>query len=165
MPNKQVNEDEIIEIHDKLRLRRYDGEHGFAFEWYQDSNTVMFVDGHADPYNLIQLDRMYSYLNEHGELYFIEVLEDGHFKPIGDVTFSRDDMPIVIGEAKYRGRGIGKLVITSLIDRAKTQGYHQLAVREIYDWNIHSQALFESCGFKKESKTAQGYRYTIDLDK
>ena len=35
----------------------------------------MLVDGVDEPYDMDQLRRMYSYLDKHGELYFIEVLE------------------------------------------------------------------------------------------
>lgn len=51
---------------------------------------------------------MYNYLNNKGELYFIEVNENGKWKPIGDVTLWQEDMPIVIGEREYRGKGVGK---------------------------------------------------------
>lgn len=51
---------------------------------------------------------MYRYLDAHGELYFIEILDKGRFTPIGDVTFWQEDMPIIIGDSRYRGRGIGK---------------------------------------------------------
>ncbi len=33
---------------------------------------------------------------------------DGGYIPIGDVTFSQEDMPIVIGDKAYRGKGIGE---------------------------------------------------------
>lgn len=39
---------------------------------------------------------MYSYLDAHGELYFIEWKENGVWVPIGDVTFWQEDLPIVI---------------------------------------------------------------------
>ena len=92
----------FIQIHDDLRLRRFDGTADFAFAWYQDEELVYLVDGVRKAYDRNTLEGMYRYLDSHGELYFIEAREDGTWRPIGDVTFSRTDMPIVIGEHKVR---------------------------------------------------------------
>lgn len=85
--------------------------------------TIILVDGVNEPYDMEKLYRMYSYLNEQGELYFIEVLEGDKYIPIGDVTFSCNDMPIVIGVKSYRGKGIGRKVIMALVERGKQLGY------------------------------------------
>lgn len=50
---------------------------------------------------------------------FIEIVDDNIFKPVGDVTLWKDDMPIVIEDKNCRGKGIGKKVIGTLIERAK----------------------------------------------
>jgi uncharacterized protein GlcG (DUF336 family) len=65
------------------------------------------------------IKRMYTYLESIGELYFIEVYEGNTWIPVGDVTLSDKNMPIAIGEPKYWGRGIGKDVISKLLERAK----------------------------------------------
>ena len=106
---------------------------------------------------------MYNYLNGKGELYFIEVNENGKWKPIGDVTFWQEDMPIVIGEREYRGKGIGKKVVSALVERGRTMGYDKLYVGEIYDFNIGSQKCFESVGFQSYEKTEKGSRYVLEL--
>ena len=91
-----VEQPEIIQIDESLRLRKYDGVYDFALAWYQDDETVYLVDGKRDPYIMPRLKGMYEYLNDTGELYFIEVMENGTYKPIGDVTFWQEDMPNVI---------------------------------------------------------------------
>jgi len=122
------------------------------------------VGGWVDEsYDMEQLSRMYSYLDKHGDLYFIEVLEGDKYIPIGDMTFSSEDMPIAIGNKSYRGKGIGKKVVKALVDRGKQLGYASLKVREIYKYNIGSQKLFESVGFQKYEETKKGYRYKLDL--
>ena len=103
-----IEQPAIIQIDNTLRLRKYDGVHDFALEWYLDEETVYLVDGKRDPYTMERLGGMYRYLNNAGELYFIEVLENGTYKPIGDVTFWQEDMPIVIGDRNYRGKKIGR---------------------------------------------------------
>ena len=159
----EIEQPEIIQIDDTLRLRKYDGVHDFALTWYQDEETVWLVDGNRNPYTIERLGGMYRYLNKAGELYFIEVLERGAYKPIGDVTFWQEDMPIVIGDPSYRGNGIGRNVISALIERGKDLGYDHLEVGEIYDWNEGSRRCFESMGFHTYEKTEKGSKYRLPL--
>lgn len=158
-----VDQPESIEINQALRLRRYDGTADFAFAWYQDEELVYLVDGVKKPYSRETLRGMYAYLDAHGELYFIEALEDGAFVPIGDVTFWREDMPIVIGNPAYRGRGIGRQVIMALMERGRQLGYDRLGVREIYDFNEASIRCFTACGFLPVERTEKGWRYEAKL--
>ena len=159
-----IEQPALIQIDESLRLRKYDGLHDFALEWYLDEETVYLVDGKRDPYTNGRLGGMYSYLNNVGELHFIEVLENGTYKPIGDVTFWQKDMPIVIGDPAYRGKGIGRKVISALIERGKSLGYDHLAVGEIYDWNEGSRRCFESMGFRAYEKTEKGAKYRLTFD-
>ena len=163
MAIRGVDQPACIQIDPTLRLRRYDGTADFAFAWYQDEETVYLVDGVRKPYSRETLYAMYKYLDARGELYFIEALTDGAWMPVGDVAFSREDMPIVIGEPAFRGRGLGRQVILSLMDRGRQLGYDTLGVREIYDWNDASARCFASCGFKPVEKTEKGWRYEAKL--
>ena len=164
MPIKDIKQPEINKVDSNLRLKKFDNKFSFAFNWYQDEDTVKLVDGlNAKKYDFNTLKSMYQYLNNVGELYFIEILENNEFIPIGDVTFWKDDMPIVIGDKNYRNKGIGKKVIEALIGRAKELGYQEIKVREIYTYNIASQRLFESVGFKKSGNTANGFSYTLSI--
>ena len=159
MPIPGVVQPNLISISPKLRLRAYDGIHDFALPWYQDPETVRLVDGKAGCYTPEKLKRMYQYLDSQGELYFIESWVDGAFIPIGDVTFWPEDLPIVIGVKAYRGRGIGKQVISALCQRAALLGYSRQLVDEIYDDNPGSIRCFVSLGFQPYEKTPQGHRY------
>jgi len=163
MPIEGIEQPDILEITPSLRLRRYDGHFSFAIPWYRDAATLMLVDGKNEPYDLKRLERMYAYLNAHGELYFIEIPEGGSFRPIGDVTFWQDDMPIVIGDPAWRGRGVGKRVVTALVARARSLGFQTLHIDEIYSFNEGSRRLFESCGFRAYEETERGHRYVLSL--
>lgn len=163
MPIPKIPQPEILQIEDQLRLRRYDGSHAFALAWYQDEETVYLVDGVRRRYDEELLGCMYEYLNQRGELYFIEVLQDGCYTPVGDVTFWKEDMPIVIGDAGYRKKGIGRKVIRFLIERGRSLGYDKLFVSEIYDFNAASRACFESLGFRAYEKTEKGSRFELEL--
>ena len=72
-------------------------------------------------------------------------------------------MPIVIGDPNYRRKGIGKKVISALLERGRAKGYDKLYVGEIYDFNIGSQKCFESVGFRSYEKTEKGSRYVLNL--
>ena len=154
---------ETLRINDTLRLRKFDGIYDFAFDWYQDEETVYLVDGVRKKYSQETLKCMYEYLDKQGELYFIEVLEDDAFKPIGDVTFWQYDMPIVIGDKTYRGKGIAKQVIGALIQRGKLLGYTELYVNEIYEFNLASRKCFESMGFEACDKTEKGNKFVLRI--
>ena len=89
-----VQQPDLLPIGHGLRLRKYDGVYAFALPWYQDEDLLFLVDGKRTPYTLEKLGEMYTYLDRHGELYWIEILEGGAYRPIGDVTFSQEDMPL-----------------------------------------------------------------------
>ena len=163
MPMDGIPQPEIIDVNEAIRLRKYDGMHGFAFEWYQDTETVYLVDGVREPYSHETLDAMYHYLDQRGEMYFIEQRRGDVFVPIGDVCFSDQDMPIVIGDRTCRGQGIGKQVVSALIARGKSLGFSALRVREIYRWNEDSRRLFEGLGFTADGETEHGNSYTLSL--
>lgn len=163
MPIENIIQPEIIDIEPGLRLRAFDGKYDFAFSWYQDPEMVYLVDGVRRAYTYETLTAMYSYLYKRGELYFIEIEKGGAFVPVGDVTFWENDMPIVLGDPECRGKGIGKKVIGTLIDRAKSLGFSHLRVGEIYDWNIASQKCFTAMGFVPYEKTEKGSRYVLEL--
>lgn len=158
-----VEQPEYIQIEDDLRLRRYDGTADFALPWYEDEGLVYLVDGVKKTYDRAALYGMYTWLDEHGELYFIETRRDGAWQPIGDVTFAPDDMPIVIGDPACRGRGMGRKVVLALMDRGRALGLSRLGVREIYDYNIASIRCFTACGFAPVAQTDQGWRYEAKL--
>ena len=158
-----VVQPEILPVDSELRLRRFDGDRGFALAWYQDGDTLYLVDGKRTPYTRQRLGQMYSWLAERGELYVIELLTEGVWRPVGDVTFWQEDMPMVIGDPACRGKHIGRRVVSALVERGRALGYDRLWVEEIYDWNVGSQRCYTAAGFTPAEKTEQGSRYVITL--
>lgn len=163
MAIKGIEQPDVLDAGSGLRLRKFDGIYDFALPWYQDEALVYLVDGVRRAYTMEQLSRMYRYLDNAGELYFIETLEQGEYKPIGDVTFWQEDLPIVIGEPRARGKHIGRRVLSALIQRGRALGFDHMAVGEIYDWNEASRRCFESLGFQAYEKTEKGARYRLTL--
>ena len=163
MPIAGIDQPAILPVGEGLRLRKYDGVHDFALAWYQDEELVYLVDGVRRAYDAETLCRMYTYLNNHGELYWIEVEENGAWRPIGDVTFWQEDMPIVIGEPACRGKGIGRKVVSALIQRGRDLGYDRLYVDQIYHYNAASRKCFQAAGFVPYQDTEKGTSFVLDL--
>ena len=163
MPIENIIQPELLPLTDNLRLRKYNGSHDFALSWYLDPETVWLVDGDKDIYTPELLNKMYTCQDTEGELYFIEVLEDDGWRPVGDVCLSPDDFAIVIGDKTYRARGIGRAVVSALVERARSLGWNRVRVGDIYDFNAGSQRLFTSLGFQEEAKTKKGHSYILHL--
>jgi len=163
MPISNIIQPAFLPVSENLRLRKFDGIYNFALRWYQDLELVWLVDGVKMPYTEEKLGRMYHYLDKQGELYFMEAMENGFWKPVGDVCLCKEDLPIVIGDPQYRGKGVGAKVITALIERGKSLGWKQMYVEEIYPYNIASQKCFEKSGFRVHTIRDSGNRYVIDL--
>lgn len=45
MPIPGIPQPQYITVDNEIRLRRFDGCFDFAFDWYQDEETVYLVDG------------------------------------------------------------------------------------------------------------------------
>ena len=157
---------QIIQINSSLRLLPYflADHRDVALTWYQDVDLVELVDGVRSPYNVEKLNSMYSYLEKHGDLFWIEFLEKGEWLPIGDVTLSQENLPIVIGNPAYQHQGLGRKVLSTLIDLARQRGWKELKVQEIYDFNHVSRRCFESFGFVESGSTEKGTSLLLKLD-
>lgn len=164
MPIENIPQPELLPVSATLRLRRFADLSAdvqpLALGWYQDPETMLLVDGpEAKPYTPQGMADMYKYLEEHGELYWIEENREGSFVPIGDVSLlPNGDTPIVVGDKNCRGRGVGRAVLGALLTRAKTLGLTRMQV-EIYDYNEASRRLFESFGYRQGESTQAGHYY------
>lgn len=156
MPIAGIEQPEILPVGEEIRLRRFDKPHAQALAWYQDEELVWLVDGVRAPYTMEKLERMYAFLNGKGELYWIEYLQDGEWRAIGDVAWWPEDLPMVIGEKDLRGKGIGRRVLDALAGRAKALGLEKLRVQEIYHYNAASRRCYEAAGFRVCGETDTG---------
>lgn len=157
---------EIINIDNELRLIKPDKTMwSLAEVWYQNPKVMYYSEGKPESkYNKDDIDRMYGYLSDIGELYFIEVKMKDEWRTIGDVTLAESNMPIMIGDENYWGLGIGKKVLKCLIARAKVIGLKSILVPEIYHYNARSRNLFKSLGLKKVSENEKAESYILYLN-
>lgn len=85
------------------------------------------------------------------------------FVSIGDVTAKAENPPIAIWEARYRGRGIGFLVMQTVISRLKELGVPVIKGSTVYKWNLPSQKMHEKLGFRRVGETEEDFIYELDL--
>lgn len=158
--------EKTILVKDKIRLRKPEKEEWKkAIPWYSDREVMLMSEGISEGnYKIQDINRMYEHLDKVGELYFIEILEsNSEWRAIGDATFSETSLPIVIGEEKYRGKGIGKDIITKFIEIARKIEIKELNVKEIYHNNMRSQRLFKGLGFEELERNEKGSSYKLVL--
>lgn len=163
MPFEGIMQPKIIEIDGQIRLKAFDGNFAIAYAWYQDPIVYKNSEGRDEPVDLAYIEKMYHYLDSVGELYFIEILVDGSYQAIGDITVKAVNPPIVIGDSNYRGKGIGKKVMQAMIARAKELNFEKICDSEVYDYNLESIKLHESLGFKPTGKKDNTWFYELKL--
>lgn len=143
---------------DDLRLRpvRLPHDVDIATPWYSDPEVLHFSEGPGtSAYNRDIVEQLLKYLMEHGDAYIIEVLESGTWLPIGDATLMPESIPIVIGSAPHRSKGLGTRVLRLLIERATALGWQSLTVKQIYEDNERSFRLYEGAGFVRQQRSAE----------
>lgn len=164
MPLNNIEQPQIIRIRDDLRLRKYDGHYERFLPGYQDPCVYQNSEGIFDESKIPNLDYvkgMCTYLSKVGELYYIEVKEGDAFVPIGDVTIKGENPPIAIWNGKYRGKGIGKLVLQTVICRLKELDFDDIRGSTVYQWNVPSQKLHEGLGFARVKEDEKEIVYDL----
>ncbi|MCB2310456.1 GNAT family N-acetyltransferase [Clostridium tagluense] len=166
MAIKNIIQPHTILIDEYLRLRYPNKvEWEKALPWYQNPSILYYSEGVTDKvYDMDIINRMYEYLSKIGELYFIEIYEENHWKAIGDATLSEINMPIAIGYEKYWGKGIGKKVISQLIQRAKEIKLKKICIPAIYRYNKRSQNLFRTMGFVEVNSNDREKTFELKLN-
>lgn len=166
MPFEHISQPDTIALSETLRLRKYDGHFEIALPGYQDPYVYQNSEGIFDEAkipNLNYVEGMCKYLDKNGELYFIEALEHGRYRPIGDVTVKPENPPIAIWFPEYRGKGIGTLVMQAVIARLRELGFQKITGTTIYKWNQHSLNLHKKLGFQITSEDEKEYQLELPL--
>ena len=131
----------------RLRRAEIDEYARLALAWYRDPEVLELSEGGAAPYGLPEIRAMFDVLTAKGELYLIEVAEPDSWRAVGDAALLPDAMPIVIGCAADRSRGIGTEALQLLLRRARELDWTEVRVSSIAPDNVRSRRLFERAGF------------------
>lgn len=166
MPLPGIEQPQVLPLREGLRLKRYDGHYEKALAGYQDPYVYQNSEGIFDGDKIPDLDYvkgMCQYLDQAGELYFIEALKDGEYTAVGDVTIKEENPPIAIWFAEYRGKGIGTLVMRAVIGRLRELGYKRITGSTVYKWNEHSLRMHQKLGFQVVRETEKDYYLELEL--
>ena len=137
----------------KITLIPYYPASETTLAWYQDKTLCKQVDNIDTVYDLDKLNRMYHFLNTHGDLFYIAY--DGTL--CGDVCLrNTGELSIVICK-EYQNRHIGRAVIRGMLAIAAEKGFAQ-CYAHIYPFNIQSQQMFKSLGFVKAGEERYVYQ-------
>lgn len=167
MPFINIEQPEIIEIEQGLRLKKFDGDFEKMIEGYRDPVVYQNSEGIFDEGKIpdeAYIRGMCEYLERAGEFYFIQVFESGGYISVGDVTVRPENPPIAIWQAKYRGVGIGSKVMKAVIRRLSALGYRKITGTSIFKWNAASQKMHENLGFRRVGETEDEYIYELEWD-
>jgi len=135
-----MREPRIIDT--ELRLVPYYPNEETALAWYQDAQLCRQVDNMEGVYSLERLRRMYSFLNAHGNCFYIQY----NGKLIGDVTLRNDGEISIVICREYQNRHIGRRCVQEMLALAAEKKMCQVRAN-IYAFNTQSRKMFESVGF------------------
>lgn len=128
----------------EIQLVRYYPNYKTTLAWYQDLELCKQVDNRETAYDLDLLKRMYKYLNQHGDLFYIKYKN----RLCGDVCLQPNGEVNIVVAKPFQNKHIGRRVINKIIELAKEKNIQELHA-EIYSFNTQSQKMFQSLGFKK----------------
>ncbi len=126
-----------------------------TLQWYQDPDVCRQVDDIDHVYSLEDLQRMYGYLNTHGDLFYIQY--KGTL--VGDVALRTNGEVCIVVSKPYQNRHIGRRCIENMLALAREGGMSEVRAN-IYSFNRQSRRMFEAIGFRQ---TAEEW-YCYDLD-
>ncbi|MBF6625639.1 GNAT family N-acetyltransferase [Aerococcaceae bacterium zg-BR9] len=141
-------------IDDKLSLIPYYRNDEVSLTWYQDIDICKQIDNMDELYNLERLHRMYDYLCEHGDCYYIQY--QGQL--IGDVSLLDDGAIAIVICKAYQNRQIGRRCVLEMLQLAYEKGLSSVKAN-IYSFNRQSQKMFLAAGFRQIDE--EWYEYSL----
>lgn len=136
-----------IPVDETLSLVKYYRNYKRTLPWYQDVTVCKQVDNVDSVYDVEKLSRMYRYLSQKGECYYLKFFENGRYHLVGDISLCNEEISIVICK-EYQNRHLGRKAVTTLLSRAKEIGLPQVNAT-IYSFNAQSKKMFLAVGFKQ----------------
>lgn len=159
----------VLENEKVLTLRSAEMQDASAFVEYlkKTSNESLFLLRYPDEVNLTVEDEerfIQNGIEDPKSLNLAGFLDGVHvgncsFRPIGSFRRYRHRCDIGIAlYAKYSGMGIGRIMLTELLTKAKEAGYEQ-AELTVVSTNIHALNLYRSLGFEKYGMIPNSMKY------
>ena len=123
-----------------------------TLEWYQDPDVCKQVDNIDYVYTPELLNRMYTYLSEHGDCYYIQY----QGKLVGDVTLRENAEISIVVCKEFQNLHISRRCVIDMLKLAREKGLREVKAN-IYSFNTQSRKMFESVGFQQVSEEWYSY--------
>ena len=143
-----------MRVDDEISLIPFYPNQNVALNWYQDLNLCKQVDNIDHVYTPEMLDNMYSYLDSHGLLYYIDFLN----VLVGDMALKFDGEICIVICKEYQNMHIGSRVVKEIIRIAKEKNFSEVKAH-IFSFNAQSRSMFQKCGFEQISD--EWYYYAL----
>lgn len=148
---------------DKLLVRSLEKNDSFLLaKWLSDPLVLEFYEGRDNPFNLEKvIKKFFKRENDvQGCIVNFDGVDIGYIQyyQLDDVTrinYGYEDNEIIygtdqfIGETAYWNKGIGKLLVKSMIEYLVGQRNADKVVMDPQTWNERAIKCYEKCGFKK----------------
>ncbi|WP_353128921.1 GNAT family N-acetyltransferase [Parapedobacter pyrenivorans] len=120
--------------------------------WIKDEELLIQFAGSIFSFPLTR-DQLNQYLSDADRSIFKVVNEHeeviGHCEAYdtknGEVRLCR----VLIGEEKFRGKGLGEIIIKTLANYAFTAMNASMVSLNVFDWNVGAIRCYEKAGFRK----------------
>lgn len=135
-----------------IRLEKFEKEmYQQLISWVESEEDLMLFAGPKFTFPLTK-QQLESSLSDQKRFAF-QVINQGNNLPIGHCEFSLTDQTVVlgrilIGDKFYRGKGLGKIIVTELLDFIKLKIDRQKIELNVFDFNIGAIKCYEKVGFK-----------------
>lgn len=126
----------------ELRLVPYFPCYDVTLPWYLDPDVCKQVDNIDHVYSPDLLQSMYSFLDSHGDCYYIEY--NGVL--VGDITLRNNAEIAIVVSKEYQNRHIGRRCVSEMVKLAEEKRFPTVRAN-IYSFNTQSRKMFTSLGF------------------
>lgn len=146
-----------------LKVRELEDRDKFHLvRWLQDPSVLKYYEGRDNPHSLQMVDEHFYKRDRHvaacifeweetelGYIQFYPLDEEERKKYGYDPGISVYGTDQFIGEPEFWGKGIGKLLVQSMINYLIIEKGADLVVMDPQTWNERAIACYESCGMQK----------------
>jgi aminoglycoside 6'-N-acetyltransferase len=132
-------------------------------KWLSDPTVLQYYEGRDNPFNEEKVHSIFFNKDEKVNMCIVifKDIEIGYiqyyqldsdtkteygYDHTSDILFGMDQF---IGEPTYWNRGIGRLLISMMVDYLVTTQNADKIVMDPQTWNIRAITCYEKCGFKK----------------
>lgn len=143
-----------ITVNENIKLIPYFENYETTLKWYADKGVCKQVDNIDFVYDVDRLQKMYNYLNTHGNLYYIEYNNE----LVGDISLTDEAEITIVVCKEFQNKHIGRNCVKKILELAKEKGLKSVTAN-IYAFNHQSRKMFEALGFKQIDEELFEYKF------